>query len=192
MRPNFLAYFGVAISAIVGVTPAFSAESQQVTFQGSPVKIMGKFLSVGEKAPDFKLVDGDLNEVTLSKWHGKRKILNIFVSSDTPVCDASIRKFNETASNLKNTVIIGISSDLPFAQKRFCSANGINNVYMLSDFRSPSFGRDYGVMISDGPLRELLTRAVVVLDENDRVIYRQMVSEITQEPDYQKVIDSLK
>ncbi len=155
-----------------------------VTLKGNPVSINGGLPSVGSTAPDFKLVTGDLNEVSLAEYGGKKKILNIVPSLDTPVCATSARKFNESASQLTNTAVLVISADLPFAQGRFCSAEGIENVVSLSMIRSKQFAKDYGVLIEDGPLAGVSARAVVVLDESDNVVYTELVPEITQEPDY--------
>lgn len=155
-----------------------------VTLKGNPVSLNGELPSVGSNAPDFKLVTGDLNEVCLADYGGKKKILNIVPSLDTPVCATSARKFNELASKLDNTVVLVISADLPFAQGRFCSAEGIENVISLSMIRSKQFAKDYGVLIEDGPLAGVSARAVVVLDESDKVVYTELVPEITQEPDY--------
>ena len=155
-----------------------------VTLKGNPVSINGNLPSVGSTAPDFKLVTGDLNEVSLVDYSGKKKILNIVPSLDTPVCATSARKFNESASKLNNTVVLVISADLPFAQGRFCTAEGIKDVVSLSMIRSKKFAEDYGVLIEDGPLAGISARAVVVLDESDHVVYTELVPEITQEPDY--------
>lgn len=155
-----------------------------VTLKGNPVSLNGELPSVGSNAPDFKLVTGDLNEVSLADYRGKKKILNIVPSLDTPVCATSARKFNELASKLDNTVVLVISADLPFAQGRFCSAEGIEHVVSLSMIRSKQFAEDYGVLIEDGPLAGVSARAVVVLDENNKVIYTELVPEIAQEPDY--------
>lgn len=161
-----------------------------VTFKGSPVSTNGVLPTVGSTAPDFKLVTGDLNEVTLADYGGKKKILNIVPSLDTPVCATSARKFNELASKLNNTVVLVISADLPFAQGRFCSAEGIENVVSLSMIRSKQFAKDYGVLIQDGPLAGISTRAVVVLDESDTVVYTELVPEITREPDYDAALNA--
>lgn len=155
----------------------------QVTLQGSPVEIGGTFPQRGQTAPDFKLTAGDLSDKGLSDFAGKRKVLNIFPSVDTGVCAQSVRTFNERASSLRNTVVLCVSADLPFAQVRFCGAEGLDNVVPLSSFRS-GFARDYGVAVDSGPLRGLTARAVVVLDENDKVLYAQLVGEIAREPDY--------
>lgn len=161
-------------------------------FKGQPVKLDGKFIEMGSVAPDFHLTKGDLGEFSLSDTKGKNVILNIFPSLDTAVCAASVRKFNEMAAKLPNTVILAISKDLPFAQARFCTTEGIENVITLSDFRSPDFGRQYGVLMEDGPLYGLLARAVVVVDPKGKVIYEELVPEITEEPNYEAVMKILE
>ncbi|MBI5753212.1 MAG: thiol peroxidase [Hydrogenophilales bacterium] len=155
-----------------------------VTLEGNPLHVEGHFPQPGDKAHSFMLVDKDLNDVALSHFAGKRKVLSIVPSLDTPTCAASTRVFNEKASSLANTVVIVISSDLPFAQSRFCGAEGIENVVTLSTLRGRDFHRDYGVLITEHPLTGLTARAVIVLDENDKVIYSQLVPEIADEPDY--------
>lgn len=166
--------------------------TQTVKLQGNDVLVYGALLRAGEKAVPFKLVANDLSDVQLTKFAGKRKILNIFPSVDTGVCAASVRKFNETAAKLSNTVVLCISADLPFAQSRFCGAEGLSNVVTLSTLRAPQFLADYGVAISAGPLAGLAARAVVVIDENDQVVYSQLVNEITEEPDYDAALAALK
>ncbi|GEJ55718.1 thiol peroxidase [Anaeromyxobacter diazotrophicus] len=155
-----------------------------ITLKGNPIHTNGDLPATGGKAPDFKLVAGDLSDVSLAAYRGKRKILNIVPSLDTAVCAVSTRKFNERAGALANTVVLVISGDLPFAQKRFCTTEGLANVVPLSMMRSKDFAKDYGVLIQDGPLAGLSARAVVVLDADDQVVYRQLVPEIGQEPDY--------
>jgi thiol peroxidase len=162
--------------------------STTVTLAGEPVAVGGDFPRPGDKAPSFMLVDKDLKDVSLSNFFGKRKVLNIVPSLDTPVCQASARKFNAEAATLPNTVVLVISADLPFAQARFCGAEGLDNVITLSTMRGRDFHKLYGVMIMDPPLSGLLARAVIVLDENDRVVYSQMVPEITHEPSYDAAI----
>ncbi|RMX07908.1 thiol peroxidase [Corticibacter populi] len=156
----------------------------QVTLKGNPIDIAGTFPQAGQQAPAFTLAGKDLAELTLASLAGKRKVLNIFPSIDTPTCATSVRTFNADAAKLPNTVVLCISADLPFAQARFCGAEGLENVKTLSTFRSPAFLKDYGVAIASGPLTGLAARAVVVLDENDKVLYSQLVPEIAQEPDY--------
>jgi len=164
----------------------------QVTFQGNPIRVEGTLPAVGSTAPAFSLVGKDLNEVTLADFPGQRKVLNIFPSIDTGVCATSVRKFNELAANLGNTVVLCISADLPFAQGRFCGAEGLNNVTTLSTFRNSRFLADYGVVLAEGPLSGLAARAVFVLDANNRVLHAERVNEITHEPDYDAAIAALK
>ncbi|EFV40912.1 MAG: thiol peroxidase [Hafnia paralvei] len=166
--------------------------TQTVHFQGNPVHVAGQLPQAGDKAKPFKLVAKDLSDVDLASLAGKRKILNIFPSIDTGVCAASVRKFNQLASQTENAVVLCISADLPFAQSRFCGAEGLNNVITLSTLRGGDFKHDYGVAISDGPLAGLTARAVVVLDSHDNVVYSQLVNEITEEPDYDAALAALK
>ncbi|MCW6031224.1 thiol peroxidase [Pantoea sp. JK] len=166
--------------------------SQTVHFQGNPVPVAGQFPQVGEQAKPFSLVAKDLADVSLANYAGKRKVLNIFPSIDTGVCAASVRKFNERSGEADNTVVLCISSDLPFAQSRFCGAENVNNVITLSSLRGAEFKENYGVAIADGPLKGLTARAVVVLDENDKVIYSELVNEITEEPNYDAALAALK
>jgi thioredoxin-dependent peroxiredoxin len=164
----------------------------QVTLKGNPIHTNGELPAVGAKAPDFTLTTGDLEDVTLAKFKGKKKILNIVPSLDTAVCATSTRKFNERAGALPNTVVLVVSADLPFAQKRFCATEGLKNVVPLSLIRGKHFAKDYGVLLQDGPLAGLTARAVIVLDERDQVVYRQLVPEIGQEPDYDAAIRAVK
>ncbi len=163
-----------------------------VTLKGNPVHTAGDLPPVGSKAPSFKLVDGELSDVSLESYRGKRKILNIVPSLDTQVCAVSTRKFNEKAGSVANTVVLVVSADLPFASKRFCVTEGLKNVVPLSLMRSHDFAKDYGVLLTDGPLAGICARAVVVLDESDKVVYRQLVPEITQEPDYDAALAAAK
>ncbi|MBT0549805.1 thiol peroxidase [Riemerella anatipestifer] len=163
----------------------------KLTLKGNEISSVGELPKLGETIKDFNLVASDLSEKTKNDFSGKRKVLNIFPSIDTGVCAASARKFNEEASKLDNTIVINISRDLPFALGRFCAAEGLNNVETLSDFRS-NFGEDFGVTLLDSPLKGLLSRAVVITDENDKVIYTEQVSEITNEPNYEAALASLK
>ena len=157
-------------------------------FKGQPVKLIGEFIQVGKVAPDFELVKTDLSSFSLKDLNGKNVILNIFPSLDTSVCATSVRKFNKMAAGLKDTVVLAISKDLPFAHGRFCTTEGIENVIPLSDFRFSDFDESYGVRMADGPLAGLLARAVVVIGKNGKVAYTELVPEITQEPDYDKAI----
>ena len=165
--------------------------STTITLKGNEVHTIGALPSVGSTIKDFALVDSGLNVKTLENFEGQKKVFNIFPSSDTPTCAAASRKFNEEASNLENTVVINVSKDLPFALGRFCAAEGLNNVETLSDFRS-SFGDDYEVTITDSPLKGLLSRAVIVADENNKVVYTEQVSEIANEPNYEAALAALK
>ena len=162
-----------------------------ITFKGNPVQTIGELPSKSAVAPDFTLVKGDLSEAKLSDFKGKNVVLNIFPSIDTGVCAASVRRFNQEASSLKNTVVLCISADLPFAAGRFCAAEGIENVITLSCFRNKSFAEDYGLLMTDGPLKGLLARAVVVVDPEGKVVYTELVPEIAQEPDYHSAINSI-
>lgn len=162
-----------------------------VTLKGNPINTIGELPEVGSKAPEFTLVKNDLSDVSLQGFKGKRVILNIFPSLDTAVCAASVRRFNVEASKLPNTTVLCISKDLPFAHTRFCTTEGIQNVVSLSEFRGNNFGKAYGVMLTDGPLQGLLARSVVVLDEEGKVIYKELVPEIAQEPDYDAAMASL-
>lgn len=161
-----------------------------IKFQGKPLHTCGELPAVGGKAPDFKLVNGKLQDVSLATYAGLRKVLNIVPSLDTPTCAMSARKFNEKAAKLENTVVLVISADLPFAQCRFCEAEGLKNVIPLSAFRS-GFAEDYGVKLTDSILAGLTARAVVLIDENDKVIYTQLVEELAHEPDYDSVLAAL-
>lgn len=163
-----------------------------VTLRGNPIQIAGVFPQAGQAAKPFSLVGGDLADVTLSSFAGKRKVLNIFPSIDTPTCATSVRKFNAQANELANTVVLCISADLPFAQKRFCGAEGLENVINLSTMRGREFLEDYGVLIATGPLAGVSARAVVVLDEQDQVLHSELVAEIGTEPNYEAVMAALK
>jgi len=162
-----------------------------VTLRGNPVDVAGTLPARGAKAPDFSLTSGELKDLGLADFAGKRKVLNIVPSLDTPTCAVSTRKFNEEAGKLADTVVLVVSADLPFAAKRFCSVEGLENVVPLSTFRSPSFGRDWGVALSSGPMTGLTARAVVVLDRDDTVLHAQLVPEIAQEPDYEAAKSAL-
>ena len=165
--------------------------SQTVTLGGNPIEVAGSLPAKGAKAPAFSLVGKDLADVTLASLAGKRKVLNIFPSIDTPTCATSVRKFNQSANELANTVVLCISADLPFAQSRFCGAEGLANVQMLSTMRGREFLDAYGVAIESGPLAGVAARAVVVLDENDTVLHSELVSEIKNEPDYAPALAAL-
>jgi thiol peroxidase len=163
-----------------------------ITFKGNPVQTIGSLPAKGTKAPDFRLTAGDLSDVSLATYAGKVKILNIVPSLDTGVCAASARAFNKAAASLGDVVILTISRDLPFAQKRFCEAEGIDKVVTLSELRDREFGKAYGVEMISGPLAGLLSRAVVVLDRDNKVVYTEQVPEIAQEPDYAASLDATK
>ncbi len=165
--------------------------SSTVTFRGTPITVEGTFPAAGGAAPAFSLVAKDLSDATLATFAGKRKVLNIFPSVDTGTCAASVRKFNELAAGFDNTVVLCVSADLPFAQGRFCGAEGLDNVVTLSTMRGREFLSDYGVAVAQGPLVGAAARAVVVLDENDQVIHAQLVSELTEEPDYDAAVKAL-
>jgi thiol peroxidase len=158
-----------------------------VTLRGNEIHTNGELPAVGSQAPDFTVTGGDLGDVSLSSLVGQKVILNIFPSLDTATCAASVRRFNEAAAGRQGTVVLCVSQDLPFAQNRFCGAEGIDNVKVASGFRS-SFTDDYGVRIVDGPMRGLAARSVVVLDENGTVVYNQLVPDIGQEPDYDSAL----
>ena len=165
--------------------------TQTVTLGGNAIQIDGTLPQAGGTAPAFKLVAKDLSDTTLETFAGKRKVLNIFPSVDTPTCATSVRQFNTKASQLKNTVVLCISADLPFAQSRFCGAEGLDNVQTLSTMRGREFMKDYGVAIESGPIAGLTARAVVVLDENNRVLHSELVSEIKNEPNYDAALAAL-
>lgn len=164
----------------------------QVTLKNNPIHTIGELPALQSQAPEFDLVSTTLEDKNLSNYKGKKVVLNIFPSVDTPTCAMSVRHFNQDAAALQNTVVLCISRDLPFAQARFCGAENIENVEMLSDFRDGQFGKDYGLIFIDGPLKGLLSRSIVVLDENHNVIYTEQVSETANEPNYQKALEALK
>lgn len=164
---------------------------ETVLFKGQPCHTCGTLPSVGETAPCFHLAGQDLSQMICTDYAGKRIVLNIFPSLDTEVCARSVRRFNEEATKMENVVVICVSMDLPFAMGRFCTVENIRNVVFGSAFRSPLFGQKYGVQLVDGPLAGLLTRAVIILDENRRVFFRDLVGEITEEPDYEAALKVL-
>ena len=159
-----------------------------ITLGGNPIHTSGELPKVGTKIADFKLVKTDLSVASLSDFAGKKLVLNIFPSVDTGTCAASVRKFNESASTLENTTVLCVSRDLPFAQKRFCGAEGLENVVNLSDFKSGEFGKNYGLEITDGPLAGLHSRVVIVLDENGTILHAEQVGEIADEPNYEAAL----
>ncbi len=160
-------------------------------FKGQPVKLVGEFAQVGKVASDFELVKSDLSSFALKQLAGKNVVLNIFPSIDTGVCAASVRRFNKLAAEMKDTVVLAISKDLPFASGRFCAAEGIENVVTLSDFRTSDFDENYGVLMLDGPLAGLLARAVIIIGKDGKITYTELVPEITQEPDYEKALAAI-
>lgn len=164
----------------------------EITLKGTPIHTVGNLPNVGDTAPDFRLTNSELTDVSLSDYKGKRKVLNITPSLETSVCAASAKQFNERIRGIDGTVVLNVSRDLPFAQGRFCESNNIDMVVTLSQLRDMSFGSDYGVTLVDGPFEGLLARAVVVIDENDRVVYTQLVPEISQEPDYDAALNAVK
>lgn len=164
----------------------------QVTFKGQSVHTVGELPAEGSSAPDFTLTKGDLSDVSLADFAGKKKILNIVPSLDTGTCAASARRFNEEIKQYPDTVVLTVSGDTPFAQKRFCEASAIDSVVTLSQLRDKSFGNAYGMTMTDGPLAGLLARSVVVLDEKNTVRYTQLVPEIANEPDYDSALEAVK
>ncbi|MGH8456866.1 MAG: thiol peroxidase [Stenotrophobium sp.] len=162
-----------------------------ITLHGNPVETSGELPKKGSPAPGFRLVNAELKDVSLHDYAGKKKVLNIFPSIDTPTCATSVRKFNEKASKLKDAVVLCISADLPFAQKRFCGAEGLSNVVNLSLMRGHSFAKDYGVLIETSPLAGLTARAVVVLDAGNNVVHTELVKEIADEPNYEAALKAL-
>lgn len=164
----------------------------KVTLRGAPINTSGELPKVGSTAPDFKLTAGDLSDVSLSAYAGKRKVLNISPSLDTSVCATAARKFNEAAGKLRETVVLLVTADLPFASKRFCTAEGLQNVIPLSLMRDKRFAQDYGVLLLDGPMAGLCARSVVVLDASNKVIHAELVPETVQEPDYEAALAVLK
>lgn len=164
----------------------------QIKLHGNPINTIGELPALGSVAPAFTLTASDLSDHALADYSGKRVVLNIFPSIDTGVCAASVRRFNQEAGDLDNTVVLGASRDLPFALGRFCGAEGIEWVYTLSEMKNRDFGKAYGVEIVDGPMQGLLARAVVIIDTDGKVIYTQLVSEITEEPDYEAALKVLK
>ncbi|MDP3446307.1 MAG: thiol peroxidase [Ignavibacteria bacterium] len=163
-----------------------------ITLKGNPIQTIGNLPENGNQAPDFKVIKSDLSPLSLADLKGKKVVLNIFPSLDTDVCATSVRKFNAEAGKLDNTVVVCVSKDLPFAHKRFCSTEGLDNVVSASDFRDGNFGNSYGLTIANGPLEGLHSRAVVVLDEIGKITYSEQVPEIVQEPNYEAALKALK
>ena len=164
----------------------------KITLKGNAIETIGTLPAKASAAPNFTLVKTDLSEVTLADYKGKKIVLNIFPSIDTPVCATSVRQFNKTAGELTNAVVLCISADLPFAHTRFCETDGLKNVESLSVFRSNAFGKDYGVTITTGPIAGLLSRAIVIIDADGKVVYTEQVPEIAQEPNYDAALAALK
>ena len=162
-----------------------------VTLKGNEIHTSGNLPSVGSSAPDFKLTMTDLSSSSLSEYEGRRLVLNIFPSIDTGTCAASVRQFNKEAAELENTIVLCISKDLPFAQTRFCGAEGIENLVMLSDFKEEKFGNDYGLLYVDGPIQGLLARSIVVINEDGKVVHTEQVSEVVEEPNYKAALEAL-
>jgi thiol peroxidase len=163
----------------------------KITFKGNPVQTFGEIPAVGSKAPDFTLVKGDLSNATLADFKGSKVILNIFPSIDTGICALSVKAFNKKASDLKNTKVLCISRDLPFAQGRFCGAEGLENVTNLSDYATGAFSKNYGLLMTDGPLHDLSARVVIVLNEEGTITYTELVPDIVQEPNYDAALAAL-
>jgi len=163
----------------------------EITLRGTPIHTNGDLPAVSSAAPDFKLTNGDLADMSLADYKGKKKLLNIVPSLDTPVCATSTKKFNRAAQGRDDVVMLIISADLPFAMGRFCTGENLDKVVPLSMMRNKNFAKDYGVLIQDGPLAGITARAVVVIDENDKIVYTEMVPEIAQEPDYDKALAAL-
>jgi len=162
-----------------------------ITLKGNPFHTSGELPAVGAPAPNFRLVTADLQDVTLETYKGKTKVLNIVPSLDTPVCAVSARKFNEKAASIRDAVVLVVSADLPFAMKRFCSTEGLHNVLPLSMMRGRNFAKEYGTLITDGPLEGISARAVVVIDAHDKVVYTQLVPEIGEEPNYDAALAAI-
>lgn len=162
-----------------------------ITMHGHPINTCGDLPSVGSSAPDFILVDSELNNVTLATYGDKKKLLNIVPSLDTPVCAASTKKFNDVSHNYSDTVFLTVSADLPFAMKRFCSVEGVDNIFALAMMRSFDFANDYGVLITDGPMAGITARAIVVLDADNKVLHTELVRELANQPDYDLALAKL-
>jgi len=164
----------------------------EITFKGNPIRSAGSLPAKGTVAPDFSLTDGSLKDVTLADFSGKKKILSIVHSLDTGTCVNSAKRFNEEVSTLDGVVLINISADLPFAAARICESHNLKNIVTLSNFRSPAFGKDYGVLVEGGPIRGLLARSIVVLDDDNKVLYTQQGPELAEEPDYAAALNALR
>lgn len=193
---KLILFIGIILMSFTSVTAAAknvdSKNGEKVICRGFEAHTSGPMVKVGQSAPDFKAVNADLKEVWLSDFKGKRVILNVFPSLDTPTCGLSVRQFNTKASELDNVVVLCLSMDLPFAQSRFCTTEGLHNVVPLSVFRSQDFMKGYGLRLADGPLEGLMARAVIVVDENGKVVYTQLVDEISKEPDYDAALNAVE
>jgi thioredoxin-dependent peroxiredoxin len=174
-----------------GIFSFLEVAMANITLKGNPIRTNGALPTVGSKAPDFQLVDGHLQDRSLKDYKGKRKLISIVPSLDTPTCSLSTKKFNEKIQSHPEVTVLVVSADLPFAQKRFCSMENIANIVPLSMMRSKDFANAYGILIENGPLAGICARAVVILDENDAVTYTQLVQEIAEEPDYDKALSEL-
>jgi len=163
-----------------------------VTLKGNEINTLGNLPEIGNDMPNFSLVKNDLSELSNGDLLGKKVVYNIFPSVDTGTCAASTRRFNQEASSLENTAVVCVSRDLPFAQKRFCGAEGINDVIMASDYKNGDFGKDLGIIFTDGPLNSLLSRAVIVTDENGKIIFTEQVAETSEEPNYEAALAAVK
>lgn len=163
-----------------------------ITLKGNPVTTIGELPSVGSNAPEFTLVKSDLSEATLADFKGKNVVLSITPSLDTGICAIAIKQFNKAAAGLTDTVVLTVSADLPFAHKRFCETEGIENVVTLSNYRAADFGKDYGALITSGPMKGLLSRSIVILDKTGKVVYTEQVPETAQEPNYEAALNALK
>lgn len=184
-------FFMIALIGFARFICTFKIKMATITLKGEHFKTVGELPKVGEQAPSFQLIDRNLETVNLSNYKGKRLVLNIFPSIDTNVCATSVRNFNERAKDLDNTEVLCISRDLPFAQKRFTNGEELKEVITLSDFQTQEFGKDYGLEIENGPFKNLLSRVVIVLDEQGKVVHSQQVTEIADEPDYLSALKTL-
>lgn len=191
MNRNLKLFFAAILLIFPSVVFAQQTKGEVVTMGGMPIHTVGMMPKVGDTAPEATLCDTELKDVTAADFKGKKIILNVFPSVDTRTCSASVRAFNQKAADIKDAVVLCVSKDLPFAMKRFCGAEGIKNVHTLSDFRS-DFGTRYGLLIADGPLKGLLARAVIVIDTDGKVLYTELVKEISKEPNYDAALKVLK
>ena len=182
----------VEVDAISQATDTSPANGETITINGKEVHTIGKMIRKGKNAPDFTAVKSDLTESSLLDYKGKKIVLNIFPSLDTPICATSVRKFNEMASKLNNTVVLCLSKDLPFAMSRFCTTEGLKNVVPLSLYRSKDFPKKYRMIMADGPLKGLTPRAVIIISEKGEIVYTELVKELKTEPDYEAALQALK